>query len=128
MRYRFAKKDINVKQVQPGFLILSVLLNDETIKEEYWFCTKRDAINEFQKEFGTYQKDHKPIAVYPLSNFGGLAIMDIENRFDIYVYVVDNYGDGYKNLTKNKVYYNEHGKMYFVRYGKRYYLDNFMKV
>lgn len=128
MKYRFVKKNVKVEEIQPNILILSVFLNDKTIEEEYWFYTKAGAIREFQKEYGTYPKDYKPLAVYPMCNLGGMAIMEIEDGCGTYVYVTDNYGDGYKNLTKNKVYYNRKGEAYFIRYGKRYYLDNFLKV
>lgn len=128
MRYRFTKEQINVKQNGYNNFTLSVLVGNQLIEDGYLSYTKAGAIAQFQKEFGTYPKDYKPLAIYPVCNFGGLAIMEIEDGCDTYVYVADNYGDGYKNLTKNKIYYNGQGKPYFIRYRKRYYLDDFLKV
>ena len=68
----------------------------------------------------------KPIAVMPMCNFGGLAIMEII-QCDNKVVVCDNYGDGYKHRTVHKLYTNKKGT-YFRRYGKRYYLDDFMRI
>ena len=45
-----------------------------------------------------------------------------------YVIVCDNYGDGYKNITRNKIRYNSNGDAYFVRNGHRWHLDQFMRV
>lgn len=69
----------------------------------------------------------KPIAVMPMCNFGGLAIMEIIHGIDDKVVVCDSYGDGYKHRTVHKLYTSTKGT-YFRRYGKRYYLDDFMKI
>ena len=69
--------------------------------------------------------DYKPAGVLPLCNFGGMAIMEIKGD---YVYVCDNYGDGYKNITKNLIQYTQYGKPFFRRNKQVWYLSDFMKA
>ena len=127
MRYRFIKKDICCSRNDVGNLVLSVILDGHRVKRTYVFYPKREAIRKFQEEFGTYLNDYKPVGVMPLTNFGGLAIMEIENGIDDYVWVTDNYGDGYKNITRNKIRYNTKGEPYFIRNGHTWYLNEFMR-
>lgn len=127
MRYRFTKNEISICD-KYGCLTLSIMLDGNYIHHSYMGYTKQEAIRKFQQEFGDYPSNYVPAGVLSLNNFGGIAIMKFENGIDTYAYVCDNYGDGYKKLTKNKIYYNIKGNPYFVRYGKRYYLDQFMKV
>ena len=126
MRYRFSKDEITVRN-NNGAWILSIMLDGQRIEQTYIFYSKEEAIRKFQQDFGTYPNDYTPVGVLTLSNFGGLAIMKIEYGIEYYVHVTANYGDGYKNLTRNKIYYN-HKRAYFIRHGKRYYLDEFMKL
>lgn len=127
MRYRFLQSDISVRKSDFGSLVLSIMLNGELIQRTYIAYPKKEAIKMFQQEFGTYPKDFKPVGVLTLNNFGGLAVMEIEHGIDDYVYVTDNYGDGYKNITRNKVRYNKKGKSYFIRNGHTFYLKEFMR-
>jgi hypothetical protein len=87
--------------------------------------SEREAIRNFQLEFGTYPDDFKPLATMHICNFGGLAIMEIRDEV---AYVCDNYGDGYKRLTKNKIFYSAKGHPYFTRNRNRYYLSEFMRT
>lgn len=128
MRYRFTKDEIGMRRNREGFLILSILIDGQYVYHSYLGYNTATAIKMFQEEFGTYPKNYQPAGVLPLCNFGEMAIMELEDGINTYAYVCDNYGDGYKNLTKNKIYYNIKGNPYFVRYGKRYYLDQFMRV
>ena len=128
MRYRFTKDDITISRNNNGTLILSIMIDGHYVDHCYMFYSKAEAIRKFQEQFGTYPDDYKPAGVLPMNNFGGLAIMEIEHGIEDYLYVCDNYGDGYKNITKNKIRYNARGNAYFMRYGKRYYLDQFMRV
>lgn len=128
MRYRFTKDEIMITNNHDGSLVLSIILDGEYKKCVYMLYPKKEAIKRFQQEFGIYADNYKPAGVAHLNNFGGLAIMEIEYGIDDYVCVCENYGDGYKRLTKNKIHYNAKGNPYFVRYGKRYYLDQFMRV
>ena len=127
MRYRFTKEDICCSYNDVGNLVLSIMLDGQRVKQTYIFYPKKEAIKRFQQEFGTYPNDYKPIATLCLCNFGGLAIMDIEYGIDDYVWVTENYGNGYKNITRNKIYYNRNNEEYFVRDGVRWYLKDFMR-
>ena len=128
MRYRFLQSDIVVRKSDFGSLVLSIMLNGERVQRTYIAYPKREAVKMFQQEFGTYPKDFKPVGVLALNNFGGLAIMEIEYGIDDYVYVTENYGDGYKNITRNKIRYNTNGEQYFIRNGQRWYFKEFMKT
>ena len=119
--YRFTKDDITV-QKDNGCITLSIVLDGQYIERKYIFYSERAAIKRFQQDFGNYPKDFKPIA---LCNFGGLAIMEIK---DDEVYVCENYGDEYKRLTKNRIFYNRSGYPYFNRNRQRFYLSEFMRV
>ena len=130
MTYRFTKKDINCTHTDNGYLMLSIVLDNQYYQRSYMFYPKQIALRKFQEELGTFPSEYrnKPIATYGVCNHGGLAIFDIEHGIDDYVYVMDNYGDGYKNLTKNRICYNTRGKAYFTRNRQRYYLNDFMRV
>lgn len=128
MRYRFTKDEIGIRRNHEGSWVLSMILDGQLVEMAYMFYSKKEAIDRFQYEFGRYPNDYKPAGVLPLSNFGGIAVMEFEDGIDTYAYVTDNYGDGYKNITKNKVYYNAKGNPYFVRNGRRWYLNQFMRV
>lgn len=125
MRYRFTRDEITVRNNGDGSLTLSIVLDGQYKHMQYMGYSKEEAIKKFQQEFGTYPDDYKPAGVLPMCNFGGLAIMEIK---DDYVYVCDNYGDGYKNLTKNLIQYTKYGKPFFRRNHQIYYLSDFMKV
>ena len=106
MKYRFTKNDITYRRDNCGNHVLSIVLDGQLKKMSYMFFTKREAFKKFLEEFGTYPADYKPVGTLCLCNWGGLAIMEYEYGIDDYVIVCDNYGDGYKNITKNKIYYN----------------------
>lgn len=127
MRYRFTKDDIHIKRDKCGNYILSIILDGQLIEKKYIFYPKRKAIQQFQQEYGTYPKDYKPLGIYPLCNFGGLSVMEIKYGINDYVVVCDNYGDGYKNITYNQIYYNKKGG-YFIRNGQRWHLNKFMSA
>ena len=130
MTYRFKKEDINCTYNDNGYLILSVIINNEYFKRMYIGYPKSKALQKFQEELGTFPSEYRkePIGVCGMCNHGGLAIFDVEHGIDDYVFVMDNYGDGYKNLTKNRICYNTKGNPYFTRNRQRYYLNYFMRV
>ena len=128
MRYRFTREEIGYRRNHEGSHVLSIVVDGHLIERAYMYYSKAEAYRRFQEQFGTYPNDYKPAGVLTLCNFGGLAIMEIEHGIDDYVYVCDNYGDGYKNITKNLIRYNAKGNPYFIRNGNRYYLNEFMRV
>lgn len=128
MRYRFTKNDISVSNNHNGSFSLSIMLDGQYTHRMYIGYSKSEALKRFQSEFGLYPDDYKPAGVLCLNNFGGMAVMEIEYGIDDYVYVCDHYGNGYKNLTKNKIKYDTNGNAYFVRKGQKWFLSDFIRV
>lgn len=71
-----------------------------------------------EKEF---YRNKKPIAVKCTSNFGGIAIKEID---DNYVTFVGELGD----VHVSSIYYNTKGEPYFKYYGRCEYLNEYMRV
>lgn len=71
--------------------------------------------------------NRKPIGVYPTCNFGGVIILDMQYDIDDSVVTAYDFGDGYKSIRHNKVYYSSKGA-YIVKGKTRYYLSDFMRV
>lgn len=71
--------------------------------------------------------DKKPIAVYGISNWGGLEILDIEYGVDDYVISRFNFGEPEEVIHKTKINYNSNHPTFRVgRYLIR--LDECMSV
>lgn len=130
MRYRFTKESIGIRKNREGSWVLSIMLNGYIVERAYMYYTKAEAIKKFQNEFGLFIKGKdKPIAVMPMCNHGGMAIMQFEYGIDFYVYVVDDYGDKYTNQGRYKLYdKNDEKGNFFIRYGKKYYIKDFIKA
>ena len=126
MRYRFTKDEIMETSNYDGSFCLSIRLDGQYKDMVYMGYSRKVAYQLFQNEFGHYPNDYKPLMTMCMCNFGGIAVMEIEYGINDYAFVCDNYGDGYKNITKNLIRYNAKGEPYFVRYGKRYYFKNMM--
>jgi hypothetical protein len=78
-------------------------------------------MNKAEKEL---YRDKTPIGVYPLSNWGGFAILDIIYGIDDYV-VVQYYDI---SIHRVKIMYTASGRSYF-RVGRyRIYLDEVMRT
>lgn len=54
-----------------------------------------------------------PVGVYPMSNFGGLAILAID--------------DGYQNIRRHKIHYSALGRPYIRKNGTRFYFDQIVR-
>lgn len=50
--------------------------------------------------------DKKPIAVYPMGNWGGLEVLDIIYGINDYAVVRFNFGEPDKKVHKVKIYYD----------------------
>ena len=72
-----------------------------------------------------YYKNAVPVGVYPLCNFGGLAILAIEGEKAIAAY---NFGNGYKQIRRHNIFYTYTGRAYIRKNGTRYYFDQIMKI
>lgn len=63
---------------------------------------------------------NNPIAVLPLTNFGGIAINEINNDFVIYSWYEDK-------PRRAKIYYTLGGRAYILIRRMRFHLDEFMR-
>lgn len=71
--------------------------------------------------------DKKPVAVYPMNNYGGLEILDIENGYYDYAIVRYNFGIPEK-LHKVRVRISGRKRSFFIIYSTRIYLDECIRV
>ena len=71
-------------------------------------------------------KNEKIIAYRHITNFGGIAILEIKYGIDDKVKTAFYFGEGFKSTAWNKVYYAGSGDPYFKKFGIRYYLQDFM--
>ena len=69
----------------------------------------------------------QPIAIYTICNALALAIYDIE--YGVNDKVLTGFVGPEKpgRKTRNTIYTNAAGRMYFKKYGVKYYLDDFMR-
>ena len=73
--------------------------------------------------------NRQPLAVLPLSNFGGLAVLDILPNYGETLYIVAwDFGTGYQQIRRHKEQYSTAGRPFFTKGNRRYYLDQFMKT
>ena len=72
-----------------------------------------------------YYKDAAPVGVYPVNNFGGLAVLDIID--DETAVCAWHYGDGYESIRRHQIFYTYTGRAYIRKRGRRYYFDQITK-
>ncbi len=70
--------------------------------------------------------DNRYIAVYNLTAFHGIGILEIEEGIESYC-VCEYFGGVEVKTTKNKIYTDRNSRNYIKKYNKRYYLDEFIK-
>lgn len=70
-------------------------------------------------------KNAAPVGVHTLNNFGGLAILDIDEEKATAAY---NFGDGYKQIRRHNIYYTFTGRAYIRKSGRRFYFDQIIKI
>ena len=70
----------------------------------------------------------KAIGVYPMSNWGGLEILDIEYGIEDYAIACFNFGNGRRNIRRYKIYSTPSGDSYIRKEGRRYYFSDIMRV
>ena len=71
-------------------------------------------------------KDAAPVGLYPISNFGGLAILEIID--DECAVCAWHYCDGYENIRRHQIFYTYTGRAYIRKAGRRFYLDQIMRT
>ena len=82
------------------------------------------------KKYTEYKnRTKKPLAVFPLYNFGGIAIFDIIQGFD-HDFIISGFDNGEEitDIKKTKVFLDPNGNGYFIRYSKKYNISDFMIV
>lgn len=68
----------------------------------------------------------KPIGVYPVSNWGGLEILDILDGGDTAV-AAWNFGTRQK-IKRYHIKYTNNGRAYIRKEGRRFYVDQILRV
>lgn len=68
----------------------------------------------------------KPIGVYPMSNWGGLEVLDIVDGGDA-VITAWNFGTRY-NIRRNRIHYTQSGKPYIRKGGYRFATCTILRV
>ena len=79
-----------------------------------------------KQEMDSYESK-KPCAVYPLGNWGGVEILDIEHGIEDYVICRYNFGEPEKKLHRVKIRYGVN-TTYFRLDGYRIRMDECMRV
>ena len=67
-----------------------------------------------------------PVGVYVLSNFGGLAVLDIQD--DETAVCAWHWGEGYQKIRRHRIHMTYTGRAYIRKAGRRFYLDQIMKT
>ena len=70
-------------------------------------------------------KNADPIGVYVENNYGGLAILSIEDEQAVAAY---HYGEGYKQIRRHNIFYTYTGRAYIRKNGRRYYFDQIIRT
>ena len=74
-------------------------------------------------------ESRRPLAVLPLSNFGGLAILDIINECgDTVIVAAWNFGRGYENTRRYTVKETTSGRSFIRKGNRRFYLDQMLRI
>jgi len=81
----------------------------------------------YKEEIEKY-KDKDVIAVYPMGNWGGIEILDIEHGIEDYAIARYNYDNVPEKPHRNIIRTNSKGRAFFVLDGRRIYLDECMKT
>lgn len=69
----------------------------------------------------------QPVGVYPMSNYGGLAVLDIQEADEIAV-AAFHWGDGYQQIRRHRIQYSSSGRAYIRKQGTRFYFDQILRA
>lgn len=70
-------------------------------------------------------KNAVPVGVYTMNNFGGLAILDMDDEKATAAY---HFRDGFKQIRRHTIYYTFTGRAYIRKNGQRYYFDQIIRT
>ena len=74
-------------------------------------------------------ESRRPLAVLPLSNFGGIAVLDVINECGGTVIVAAwNFGRGYENTRRHTVKETTSGRSFIRKGNRRFYLDQMVRI
>lgn len=69
----------------------------------------------------------RPVGVYAICNFGGLAILDISSDGETAV-CAWHFGDGFQKIRRHRVHTTYTGRDYIRKNGTRYYFDQIIRT
>ena len=72
-----------------------------------------------------FYRNAAPLGVYPMTNFGGLAILALEYDTAIAAF---NWGEGYTQIRRHKINYTYTGRAYINKNGQRFYFDQVIRT
>lgn len=70
-------------------------------------------------------KNAAPVGLYTLCNYGGLAILSIEDEKAVAAF---NFGNGYEQIRNHTIFYTYTGRAYIRKNGRRYYFDQIIRT
>ena len=73
-------------------------------------------------------KDAKTIGSLPLSNWGGLEILETNNNCDDQFLACFNFGEGRTDFHFHNVHVSPSGRAFIRKMGTRYYLDQIIRA
>ena len=81
------------------------------------------------KKLAIQYQDKPPIATLPLTNFGGLGILDVHYEYgESYVIVAFVNGNLVDNIRKHKIRYTKTAEQFFRRGRSTYYINEFIRI
>ena len=72
-------------------------------------------------------KNAVPVGIHVLCNFGGLAILDIDENAET-VTAAFHFGEKYESIRRHKINYTFTGRAYIRKGGRRYYFDQITRA
>ena len=73
-------------------------------------------------------EETEALGCFPMCNFGGLEILDIEYGIEDYIIACFNFGTGRQQIRRHKICFTPAGRSYIRKQGTRYYLDTIMRT
>ena len=68
-----------------------------------------------------------PVGVYPMNNFGGLAVLHISGDGERAI-CAWSFGDGYTAVRRHQIHTTYTGRAYIRKGGNRFYFDQIIKT
>ena len=66
-----------------------------------------------------------PVGLYTLCNYGGLAILSIDDEKATAAF---DFGNGYTQIRRHTIFYTYTGRAYIRKGGRRYYFDQIIRT